>query len=132
MDAFNIKTQQHWLDFIGRDTKLKELERTDCEDYFHYRSKSTDGKVKQVTVQNEQSSINACMKWLHKTGETHIESFEFKRLPKVDRNNEAIRRATFTSEEYERIFKAMRSYVAKSQKRVDTNELLIRQIVIPY
>lgn len=28
-----IKTHlQHWLDFIGRDTKLKELERTDCEE----------------------------------------------------------------------------------------------------
>ena len=128
-----IKTHlQHWLNFIGKDTKLKELERTDCEDYFHFRSKSTDGRVKQVTVQNEQSSINACMKWLFKTGETHFDSFEFKKLPKVDRNNEAIRRATFTSEEYERIFKAMRSYVAKSQKRVDTNELLIRQIVRHY
>ena len=25
---------QHWLSFIGKDTKLKELERTDCENYF--------------------------------------------------------------------------------------------------
>jgi hypothetical protein len=31
-----IKTHlQHWLEFIVKDTKLKELERTDCEDYFH-------------------------------------------------------------------------------------------------
>ena len=52
---------QHWLSFIGKDTKLKELERTDCENYFYYRQKSTDSKVKQVTVQNEQSTINALM-----------------------------------------------------------------------
>ena len=25
---------QHFLSFIGKDTKLKELERTDCENYF--------------------------------------------------------------------------------------------------
>jgi hypothetical protein len=31
-----IKTHlEHWLEFIGRDTKLKELERTDCENYLH-------------------------------------------------------------------------------------------------
>ena len=47
---------QHWLSFIGKDTKLKELERTDCENYFYHRQKSTDSKVKQVTVQNEQST----------------------------------------------------------------------------
>ncbi len=31
-----IKTHlEHWLDFIERDVKLKELERTDCENYYH-------------------------------------------------------------------------------------------------
>ena len=45
---------QHWLSFIGKDTKLKELERTDCENYFYHRQKSTNSNVKQVTVQNEQ------------------------------------------------------------------------------
>ena len=70
-----------------------------------------------------------CIKWLFKNGETHIDSFEFKKLPKVDRNNEAIRRATFTNDEYDAIVRVMRSYVAKSQKRVDGDELLIRQIV---
>ena len=36
-----IKTHlEHWLNFIGRDTKLKELERTDCENYLHSRTKT--------------------------------------------------------------------------------------------
>ena len=47
---------QHFLSYIGKDTKLKELERTDCENYFYHRHKSTNTKVKQVTVQNEQTS----------------------------------------------------------------------------
>lgn len=57
---------QHFLSFIGKDTKLKELERTDCENYFYHRHKATNGNVKQVTVQNEQSTINALMKWLQR------------------------------------------------------------------
>lgn len=28
---------QHWLDFISPKTKLKELERTDCEKYYNFR-----------------------------------------------------------------------------------------------
>jgi len=34
---------QHFLGFIGKDTKLKELERTDCENYFYHRHKATNG-----------------------------------------------------------------------------------------
>ena len=38
-----IRSQlKHWLDFIGKDSKLKELERTDCEDYFQYRNKKLE------------------------------------------------------------------------------------------
>ena len=91
---------QHFLSFIGKDTKLKELERTDCENYFYHRHKATNGNVKQVTVQNEQSTINALMKWLHKNGETHIDGFDFKKLPRLDNGNEAISRATLTNDEY--------------------------------
>jgi hypothetical protein len=47
----------NFLSFIGKDTKLKELERTDCENYYYHRHKATNGNVKQVTVQNEQSTI---------------------------------------------------------------------------
>ena len=64
-------------------------------------------------MQHEQSTINACVRWLNKKGETHIESFDFKKLPRIDRGNEAIRRATLTNEEYERLTRAMRSYCAK-------------------
>lgn len=89
---------QHFLNFIGKDTKLKELECTDCENFYYHRHKSSNGNVKQATVQNEQSTINACIKWLKKSGETHIDSFDFKKLPRLDKGNEAIRRATLTQE----------------------------------
>ena len=77
-----IRTQlNHWLDVIGRDTKLKELERTDCENYFLERTKTKKSiPISQTTVENEQSIINAMMKWLHKRNETYITGFDFKKL----------------------------------------------------
>ena len=122
---------QHFLSFIGKDTKLKELEPTDCENYFYHRHKATNTKVKQVTVQNEQSTINALMKWLNKNGETHIDSFDFKKLPRLDKGNEAIRRATLTNDEYETLYRAMRTYCAKHNK-LDDAELRVRKIVQHY
>jgi site-specific recombinase XerD len=122
---------QHFLSFIGKDTKLKELERTDCENYYYHRHKATNSKVKQVTVQNEQSTINALMKWLHKNGETHIDGFDFKKLPRLDKGNDAIRRATLTNDEYEALYRAMRTYTAKYNK-LDDAELRVRKIVQYY
>lgn len=122
---------QHFLGFIGKDTKLKELQRTDCENYYHHRHKGSNGNVKQVTVQNEQSTINACTKWLHKNGETHIDGFDFKKLPRLDKGNEAIRRATLTNEEYTMLIRAMRNYCAKTRK-LDDEELRTRKIMQHY
>ena len=128
-----IKTHlQHWLDFIKKDTKLKDLHRNDCEDYLHTRLKQGKGGVKQATVQNEQSTINACIKFLFKNNETTIAEFEFKRLPKIDVNNEAIRRATFTGKEYNTIYKLMRGYCAKRKNKLDREEWLTRQMVRHY
>jgi hypothetical protein len=107
------------------------LESTDCENYFYHRHKATNGNVKQVTVQKEQSSINTCIKWLNKNGETHIDSFYFKKLPCLDKGNEVIRRATLTKDEYETLYRAMRSYCAK-HKKPDDAELRVRKIVQDY
>lgn len=122
---------QHFLNFIGKDTKLKELDRTDCENYYYHRHKTSNGNVKQVTVQNEQSTINACIKWLRKNGETHTDGFDFKKLPRLDKGNEAIRRATLTNDEYENLYRAMRTYCAKHNK-LDDSELRTRKIVQHY
>jgi len=56
------------------------------------------------------------IKWLHKNGETHIDGFDFKKLPRLDKGNDAIRRATLTNDEYERLYRAMCTYCAKHNK----------------
>jgi integrase len=87
----------HWLDFITPRYKLKELERTDCENYYHARV--NDGRASQSTIKNEQSTINALMEWLYRRGEVTIREFDFKKLPRIYHDEEAIRRATFSSDE---------------------------------
>ena len=116
-----IKTHlEHWLEFIGRDTKLKELERTDCENYLHSRTKTKKKiNVSQTTVANEQSTINAMLSWLYRRNETYIEAFDFKPLKRIDRGDEALRRSTFTDEEVIVIKQALEKYITEAKGNVD-------------
>ena len=116
-----IKTHlEHWLDFIGRDTKLKELERTDCENYLHSRTKTKKKiNVSQTTVANEQSTINAMLSWLYKRNETYIEAFDFKPLKRIDRGDEVLRRSTFTDEEVIVIKQELEKYITEAKGNVD-------------
>ena len=116
-----IKTHlEHWLDFIGRDTKLKELERTDCENYLHSRTKTKKKiNVSQTTVANEQSTINAMLSWLYRRNETYIEAFDFKPLKRIDRGDEALRRSTFTDEEVIVIKQELEKYIREAKGNVD-------------
>ena len=115
---------EHWLNVVGRDTKLKELQRTDCENYFLERTKGKkELQISQTTVANEQATINALMKWLYKRGETYIDGFDFRKLPKVDTGDEGNRRNTFTDDEVERITAALGNYIkdAKRDLKDDAN-----------
>lgn len=128
-----IKTHlKHFLDYIGRDTKLKELHISDCKDYFDFRLKRTRNKVKQVTIKNEQSTINALIDFLFRNGDTHISGFEFKKLPRIDTKSDAVRRSTFTHEEHRRLCRAARSYASKSKNKLSDDEYYVRQIVRYY
>ena len=98
---------KHWVEYVGKKKKLRELRRTDCEGYYEFRMKKTAGKIRQTTVEGEQVSINACMRWLYKEGETSIDGFEFKKIKKIDDRVDAVRRQTLSNEEYGRFYRAM-------------------------
>jgi len=104
----------HWLKFIGKDTKLKELARTDCENYFSERrqtKKRNDIKISQSTIVNEQSSINAMVSWLFKKNESYIEAFDFKKLKPIDSGDLALKRPIFSKDELVRINDVLRVYI---------------------
>ena len=117
-----IRTQlNHFLNVIGKDTKLKELERTDLENYFYERTKTKKSiPISQSTVENEQSIINAMMKWLYKRGETYIDGFDFKKLKRIDRGAEENRRGSFEEREVEAIKFALAEYIAEAEKDIQT------------
>lgn len=119
-----IKTHLgHWLDFIGRDAKLKEMERTDCENYFHSRTKTKKNvSISQTTVANEQSTINAMMHWQFKRNEAYIEGFDFKPLKRIDRGDEALRRSIFREDELRAVRDKLESYVAEAKRDIDDGD----------
>jgi integrase len=120
---------QHWLDFIGRETKLKELERTDCENYFHSRTKTKKNvTVSQTTVANEQSTINALIAWLYKRNETYIEKFDFKPLKRVDRGDENNRRASFTDDEVADIKLTLEEYIKEARLNINEDDNLVKAV----
>ena len=113
---------EHWLNFIGRDVKLKELERTDCENYFLERTKGKKKlTVSSTTIANEQATINAMMKWLYQRNQTYIDGFDFKKLPKTDRGEEANRRTTFTDHEVKGICVELDKYIEEAEKDIEAN-----------
>jgi integrase len=119
----------HWQDFIGKNRKLSELNENSCEDYYSFRVTKSARPGKQVTIENEQSTINACMKYLFKQKLVHVADFEFRKLPRVDRKNEDIRRATFSNDEYYAVVKYMRDYTARHKHKLDDETYRLRMLV---
>lgn len=126
-----IKTHlEHWLNFIKRDTKLKELQITDCEDYYSRRQEGIGKKqsISASTIENEQATINAMMKYLYKHKETYIDGFEFTKLKRVDRGDESLRRNSFTDDEIKAIRIELDKYIAEAQKDIDADGNLVKAI----
>jgi site-specific recombinase XerD len=113
---------EHFMDLIGRDTKLKELHRMDCENYYLSRNKMKKSvNVSITTIANEQSTINALINWLYKHGETYIDAFEFPAFKKIDRGDEELRRSIFDEEEIWQMRVTLESYVANAKRDLDTD-----------
>lgn len=122
---------KNWLTFIGKDTKLKELERTDCEDYYAARNKQKGGeelKISQTTVENEQSTVNAMMAWLYKQKLSHINGFDFKKLKPLDKGVEENRRNTFTDAEAAAWKTELKKYIQEAESDLTAPNNLIKAV----
>ena len=124
---------KHWLAFIGSDARLTELDRGACEEYYHFRVGSAQRfAARQSTIVNEQSTINAMMLWLFRRGDARVDGFEFRRLPRVDRNDEAVRRSTFEATEVSAINDAAARYCDPVVNRLDDDEWRQRSLAAHY
>ena len=123
-----LKTHlNHWLDFILKDTKLKDLHRMDCENYYLSRTKNKKKiPVKANTIKQEMGTINTMMKWLYKHNLTLIDEFEFKKIKRVDKRDEVLRRNTFTTGEVEQIEECIEDYCNKEKYNLDKKDWITR------
>ena len=105
------------MDFIERDTKLKELDRDSCADYAKTRENpSATTTIALSTIAGEQSTINSMMKWLHKKGEVYIDGFDFETISIRNTPEEAVRRSSFTDEEVWAFRLAIPKYIEEAMK----------------
>lgn len=121
-----IKTHLgHWLNFIGKDTKLKDLERTDCENYYAERTKTKKGlQISQTTVENEQGTVNAMMSWLFKRNEVNFDAFDFKKLKPIDMGDEENRRDIFNDAELVAIGNAIDKCIGEGSGNLESVDVL--------
>jgi integrase len=113
----------HFLDFIKRDTRLRDLEADSAIEYAGFRL----GENASIsTIANEQSTINALRKWLHLQGHMSFQSFIFRPLKMVDSRADDVRRQTFTDDELDTVLSAAEDYVDAAQER--NEDYLHRQL----
>lgn len=129
----NIRTYlNHWLDFIGRDTKLRDLKALDCSEYAFARIKSKKKlSISTSTLLNEQATINAMMSWLFQRKDVEISKFEFPRLGVKNGGAESVERAVFTLEECSRLKESLRSLISEA-KADATNDANRRKVIAGY
>ena len=118
---------QHMLRYLHRDMKVGDIHTGTFLGYFNWR-KDGDSSVKETTVSGEYSTIRMFIKYCHREGLTDISAdrIEIRKLDRVKLQTN-VRRDTFTEEEWERLYKGMRSFCAKKNCGNDT-EYYERQI----
>ncbi len=120
----------HWLDYIGEGTKLKDLHLDSCADYYQFRNHSRERA--QTTLVNEKATINAMLAFHYLRGQVKFGKFEFPTLNKYELDTEAIRRQTLTSKEYMQLVRAMRAYTRPKDHQLEERELYVRQMMRHY
>ena len=101
---------------------------TDGDDYHHERTKSREKGANQTTVENEQSTINAMVKWLHSRELTNIRTFDFPKLKTLDRGKESNRRSLFEDAEILAIDKILWDYIKEAEENISQPINLIKAL----
>jgi len=116
-----IKSQlKNMTNIKSGEIKLAELDRQCMYDYQQERKLQSPGVV-DVTIRNEQATINAMIGYAYREGNIHFEKLNFKKI-RIRKDDIGVR-DTFTLVEYDKLIKAMRGYVAKKNCPDDDERL---------
>ena len=126
-----IKTQIKWLTkypTINTEHRLDTLGKKTIYDYQQFRL----GKyASNQTIRNELATINHFCKWAKEEGLHNTEKFLYPTIKIVGTEAEAMRRRTFTDEEYTNIYKWLRSYCSEKQikaEKIDEDKAFTRHL----
>jgi integrase len=101
---------------VNAEYKLNTYNKGALAQYQTFRRQNG---AQDVTIRNEQATINAFCKWAYERGLHDTESFYFPVISISGNDKEKTRRATFTLEEYNSLTKWLRTYVSKTRLKED-------------
>ena len=110
-------------------TRLSDLESKSLQSYQQYRQKKG---AKDVTIKNEQATINALCKWAFDEGLHSVQHYVFPSISRRGVDADSLRRSTYTDDEYRRISRALITYTSNKTAKAEflsAEEQFTRQLV---
>jgi integrase len=105
------------------------LESKSLQGYQQYRQQKG---AKDVTIKNEQATINALCKWAFDEGLHSVQHYQFPSISRRGVDADSLRRSTYTDDEYRRITRALISYTSTKTAKAEflsDEERFTRQLV---
>ncbi len=124
-----IKTQltKHLLGFVGGNTKVSEIDLGKFYEFSQYRRLTSKG-VREVTIRNEQTTLNSLFRWGFRNGYIYFERVDFEEI-KV---RTVERRDTFTIDEFKHLHDFLDGWVKEGDlsRRLRERRLFIRDFIL--
>ena len=124
---------KHFVAFAGAASKVASFDMKSAFDYANWRRLKHE-EVRDITIRNEQTTINHMMKFAFREGHSHFTQFEFRKLRIRTEEDDDGRRGTFTLEQYDELVRFMRTWSSKAQcgndEELRNKRLLIRDCIL--
>ena len=110
-----IRTHMNWFKrFVNAEYRLDNYTAKALMDYQRFRREKG---AKDVTIANEQATINHFCDWAYNEGFHNIPKYVFPTIKLRGEDRAAIRRATFRDEEYKACYKDLQTWCSKAAKK---------------
>jgi len=109
-----IRTHMNWFKrFVNAEYRLDNYTAKALMDYQRFRREKG---AKDVTIANEQSTINHFCKRAYDEGLHNITKYAFPKIKQRGEDTASIRRATFNDDEYKACYKELQTWCSKASK----------------
>ena len=121
---------KHILNYKSPELKISELDRNSFFEYAVWR-KQQYPSTQDVTIRNEQSTINQMVAFGYREGMIHFDKFDF-RIIKISKDDIGVR-DVFSLDEYDKLVRYLRTYVSKKEcpdEHQRLERLMIRDAIL--